>query len=124
STSSGVGGAGATFTALAITGAGSLDLSPLASTGFLNTSVPFDLPADSTLLFAVDHGGGAPIVTAGPVIFHLSDTSVSIGWTTNRESTSIVEFGPGALTDSAEDATLTTDHLVTLTGLIPGTSYS
>jgi immunomodulating metalloprotease len=125
SSSSGVGGTSATFTALALTGAGTLTLSPLFDTGFIETTLPFDLPGDSTGRFALLHAGVAPVITMGPVIVHLSDTSVTIGWTTNRESTSIVEFGEaGILSHTSEDAALTTEHLVTLTGLSATTQYA
>lgn len=54
-----------------------------------------------------------------------SDTSVTIAWTTNEASDSIVNFGtaPGALTQSSGTGALVTSHSVTLSGLAPGTTY-
>ena len=124
SSSNGVGGIDASLSTLLLPGTGSVLLLPAIETGFIPTEVDLSLSGDASQTFAVQHGAVAPIITAGPVIFHLSDTSVSIGWTTNRESTSIVEYGVGgSLTDTAGDSALTTDHLVTLTGLTPATLY-
>jgi hypothetical protein len=64
-----------------------------------------------------------PIITAGPVVVHISDASATIAWTTNRPSTSTVEYGIGLLSSSTDDATLTIDHILTLTGLAPSTQY-
>jgi hypothetical protein len=123
SSSNGVGGTNAAFATLLTAGLGSIELTPPVQTGFVETTRAFDLPADATARFALDHLGVAPVITMGPLIVHLSDTAVTIGWTTSRQATSIVQFGAGALTDVAQDDAFTTDHYVTLTGLLPGASY-
>jgi hypothetical protein len=65
----------------------------------------------------------APRIVAGPVVVHLSDTSVSVSWTTNEASTSVVEFGLGGLTASASSPGATTNHTVTLVDLDPTSIY-
>ena len=65
-----------------------------------------------------------PIFLSGPTAVDVESTSVSIQWTTDTQSTSFVEYGLttgyGGL---AGDSTLTTNHLVALTGLTPGKIY-
>lgn len=84
------------------------------------------LTGDATLRFAVGRADGTPpVITAGPAIVHLSDTSATIAWTTDEASTSTVDFGVSGspLTGSVTDGTLTTKHMITLQGLDPLTSY-
>ncbi len=73
-------------------------------------------------------GGALPGDTTAPVISEASistsaitDTSATITWTTDEPSTSQVEYWPGSLSNL--DTTLVTSHSVTLTDLIPGTTY-
>jgi nucleoid-associated protein YgaU len=54
----------------------------------------------------------------------VSSTSVTVTWTTNEPATSKVRYGLSAAYGlEAYDATLTTSHRVTLTGLTPSTEY-
>jgi hypothetical protein len=52
-------------------------------------------------------------------------TSAVVRWKTNVECGSRMRFGvaPGALNDKAETPGVTTDHMVSLEGLQPGTTY-
>src|SRR5262245_24361971 len=65
-----------------------------------------------------------PVFMSGPTAVDIESTSVSIQWTTDTQSTSLVEYGLttgyGAF---AGDSTLTTTHVVSLTGLVPGKVY-
>ena len=67
---------------------------------------------------------------AGPVISNvatsaLSSTSVTIAWTTDQASSSLVNYGTttGYGSSSTPNNSLVTSHSVTLTGLTPGTTY-
>jgi hypothetical protein len=67
---------------------------------------------------------------AGPVISAvstsaLSSTSVTITWTTDQASSSLVNYGTttGYGSSSTPNSSLVTSHSVTLTGLTPGTTY-
>ena len=66
----------------------------------------------------------APVIVGGPAVLHLSDTSVSIGWTTNEPSTSFVDYGLGTLDQQAGSGALVTNHTVTLQNLVPHEIYS
>ncbi len=73
-----------------------------------------------------ENSGGDP----GPYIYsvheeNLADTSVDILWTTNEDADSVVKYGTvtGTYPQTAGDATMTTGHQLTLTGLTAGTTY-
>jgi len=86
---------------------------------------------------ASDNNGGAyytlttatPPDTTPPAISevaagNLTDTSVTITWTTDEPADSVVNYGnTTALGLTASDATLVTSHSITLTGLLRGTTY-
>ena len=85
-------------------------------------------PAVGQWGYGYGYGGGEPqpADTTPPVISAVSVSDVTsdgatITWTTDEPSTSQVEYRPGSL--SALDKTLVTSHSVTLTNLIPGTTY-
>ena len=71
-----------------------------------------------------------PVITEGPYLVALSGTSVSIVWMTDAPSHSKVRFGVGATLDRVSEpdvnglAPVGVRHVVTLTGLTPGTAYS
>jgi hypothetical protein len=65
-----------------------------------------------------------PVIVSGPGVLHLSDSSVSIGWTTNEPATSFVDYGIGGFTQQAGSSALVTQHTVTLQGLTPHEIYS
>ncbi|HRH56941.1 MAG TPA: metallophosphoesterase [Chitinophagales bacterium] len=64
-------------------------------------------------------------VTRGPYLNMATQNSVHIRWRTNINSNSVVNFGTvnGSLTSTVTDATLTTEHDITLTGLSNDTKY-
>jgi len=65
-----------------------------------------------------------PIFLDGPTAVDVESTSVGIQWTTDTQSTSLVEYGlTTAYGGLAGDSTLTASHLVPLTGLTPGKLY-
>ncbi len=65
----------------------------------------------------------APVISS-IVIDTITKTSVHISWTTNENSTSVVEFGTSEAYGSVKsDATLLTSHSVTVTGLTSATLY-
>jgi hypothetical protein len=51
-------------------------------------------------------------------------STATVTWTTNNASDSRIDYGIGTLTASATSAASTTSHTITLTGLVPGTTYS
>lgn len=70
-----------------------------------------------------------PVITNGPYLVALSDTSVSIVWMTDTPSHSRVKYGVGAALDQTEEpqvdglAPVGLRHVVTLRHLTPGTAY-
>ncbi len=68
---------------------------------------------------------GAAVVTRGPYLQKASETSVTVKWRTDDAVSSLVDFGTDLanLNLSASDATLTTEHEVTITGLTANTVY-
>lgn len=68
---------------------------------------------------------GAAQVVRGPYLQMASPNSVTVRWRTGVASNSRVSFGTvqGALTSTADNAAVTTEHEVRVTGLAPGTRY-
>ncbi len=66
-----------------------------------------------------------PSLVCGPYLHVATTTSIVVKWRTDVASPSRVNFGPapGALTSFTDDAALTFDHEVTVTGLQPATTY-
>jgi hypothetical protein len=64
-------------------------------------------------------------VVRGPYLNMATQNSVHVRWRTNINANSVVNFGTtdGSLTSNVTDATLTTEHNVTITGLNPDTKY-
>ncbi len=64
-------------------------------------------------------------VTRGPYLNMATQTSMHIKWRTNVAANSVVKYGSvdGTLTSTVSDATLTTDHDMTVTGLLNDTKY-
>jgi hypothetical protein len=64
-------------------------------------------------------------VTRGPYLQLGTPTSMIVRWRTDTASDSRVRFGTsaGSLTQTADDSAQTTEHLVQLSGLTPGTQY-
>jgi len=66
-----------------------------------------------------------PSLTRGPYLQTGTPTSIIVRWRTDVESGSVVHYGlaPDALTSTIDDESLTTEHIVTLANLQPGTKY-
>ncbi len=66
-----------------------------------------------------------PVVTRGPYLQNGSASSITVRWRTDQPPNSRVRFGtaPGSLIFNADDAAVTTEHIVRLTGLGAGTLY-
>ncbi|RLI52316.1 MAG: hypothetical protein DRP09_18205, partial [Candidatus Thorarchaeota archaeon] len=71
-----------------------------------------------------------PVDTTPPKISNINISSITthsavISWKTNEPSTSLVKYGtsPSSYPYSKEDASYTTYHSITLTGLSPNTTY-
>ena len=63
-------------------------------------------------------------VVRGPFISATTPTGTKIAWRTLHPTTSVVEYGPTpALGQRVGSETVTTDHVLQLTGLEPGTEY-
>ncbi|HUM64906.1 MAG TPA: fibronectin type III domain-containing protein, partial [Chitinophagaceae bacterium] len=71
-------------------------------------------------------GGGTPVISRGPYLQSGSQTSITIRWRTNVACNGRVEVGTvlGAYTIAGPDESCpTTEHSVTITGLVPDTKY-
>lgn len=64
-----------------------------------------------------------PAITSGPVLSDLTQTGVSVTWTTDRASTSVVEYGPVPSYGFVAFGTEGTSHWVVLDRLVPGATY-
>ncbi len=90
-------------------------------------------PAAGSHLEAVEPRAGSatertvadPLVTRGPYLQIGTPGGVTVRWRTDVASPSKVLYGTavGSLTSNAQDATLTTEHELTLTGLAPDQRY-
>ncbi|MGJ8636230.1 MAG: metallophosphoesterase [Phycisphaerales bacterium] len=76
-------------------------------------------------LIASEPLGPSLVLERNPYLQLSTPNSIVIQWSTDVPSDSRVEFGldPAALTQSAVDTALTTEHSVTLSGLTPDTTY-
>jgi hypothetical protein len=70
-------------------------------------------------------GATAAVVTRGPYLQLGTTTSATIRWRTDTTTPSRVRYGlaPGSLSGTADVATSTTEHVVTVSGLVPDTTY-
>ena len=77
------------------------------------------------LLTGWGHDGSAATTTRGPYLQMATDSSIVVRWRTDLTTDSVVRYGdaPDNLTLSASAATATTEHEVTLNGLLPDTRY-
>jgi hypothetical protein len=114
------------YALLALRGSASAQIRPPQGSGFSQANLSgLNLSgnlAQSIVLQRPD--STPPQIVAGPVVIHLSDTSVSIAWTTNEPATSVVDFGIGSLQRRLTSNVLTLEHLVTLIDLDPQAIYS
>ncbi len=105
-------------------GSGGFGISPPQQSGFKSASLPLSLSNDINQRIILQHPDLAPPqIVAGPVVVHLSATSVSISWTTNEASTSQVQYGIGGLSSTSSDSSMTTKHEVTLRDLALASLY-
>jgi hypothetical protein len=67
----------------------------------------------------------AQIVTRGPYLQQPTASGITVRWRTDVATTSRVAYGasPASLTQTVDDGASTTEHVVALTGLAPGTRY-
>lgn len=82
-------------------------------------------PESSTMSFGTP-GHSYPSLTSGPVYDPLTQTSVTITWTTDRPTTTALEYGTNNVTygmAATGSTSLSTSHSMTLSGLLPGTTY-
>ncbi|HEX2520816.1 MAG TPA: fibronectin type III domain-containing protein [Terriglobia bacterium] len=66
----------------------------------------------------------APIKFLRISLSNVSNTSVTINWTTDQPTTGSIEYGPDfSFANSGSESTSTADHVTYLSGLIPSTVY-
>jgi hypothetical protein len=105
-------------------GSASVTVRPPNSSGFLPTQLSSTFNSDLTQRIVLQRPDlSPPQITAGPVVVHLSDTSVSVSWTTNEPSTSVVNYGIGSYTSTAAAPGMVANHIVTLQGLTALQTY-
>ncbi|MDH5540225.1 MAG: metallophosphoesterase family protein, partial [Rhizobacter sp.] len=116
---------GATWQTAALPTAG---LAP--GTNVLAVEMHQSLPDSSDISFDLELTGsgttsGGAVVTRGPYLQLGTPNSMTVRWRTNNPTDSRVLYGlaTSSLSASASDATQTTEHSVTLTGLNPDTKY-
>jgi hypothetical protein len=76
--------------------------------------------------FDVTLGATSVGITAGPTVENIKDTSATVFWMTDFRSSTIFHIGGAPGDYSLPDITVpgeSTEHNVTITGLIPGTTY-
>jgi hypothetical protein len=68
---------------------------------------------------------GAAVLRRGPYLQRAAPASIVVRWRTDVATNSVVRYGPapGSLGASAMDPVFTTNHVVTVLGLTPGTRY-
>ena len=69
-----------------------------------------------------DPDSTAPVIT-GLTIEDVTDTTITVRWTTNEPARSGVSFNDGFTYDLVDDSALVTEHVMTLAGLNPSTAY-
>ena len=76
------------------------------------------------IVLAAASAAEAATLTRGPYLQMPSPTGMVVRWRTDLSTTSRVAYGdaPGSLFETVDDPTLTTEHVVALTGLTAGTT--
>jgi phosphodiesterase/alkaline phosphatase D-like protein len=64
-----------------------------------------------------------PLITAGPTITDISDSTAVVRWTTNKPTSSGISFNDGTSYRVQNDTMLVTEHIVPITGLAASTTY-
>jgi hypothetical protein len=121
-----VSDAAGSYALLLVRGSAQLQVFPPSGSGFAPVSLG-NVPLTGNLTQRIvmqRPDTTAPVIVTKPVVVHLSDTSVSVGWTTDEPATSVVDFGLDALSTTLSSNTLSTSHSVTLQGLDPTAIYT
>jgi len=64
-----------------------------------------------------------PLITSGPTITDISDSTAVVRWTTNEATSSGISFNDGTNYRVQNDTLLVTEHSVQITGLTASTTY-
>jgi parallel beta-helix repeat protein len=66
-----------------------------------------------------------PVIVSGPVVSEVTQSSVTISWTTNEDSDSLVRFGrtAGKYEDQKSSLKMKQEHTIILKDLLPSTTY-
>lgn len=69
--------------------------------------------------------GPPEVLSTGPALSNLTDSSVTVTWKTSQESTSMIQYGKTTVfgTETGDSTRYVADHTVTLIGLEPETLY-
>ena len=67
--------------------------------------------------------GSTSLVISGVGTSSVSSSSVTIGWTTNKPTTGLIQYGLSSCDHAVSDSLLVTAHATVLSGLIPSTTY-
>ena len=65
----------------------------------------------------------APVITNGPLVSDITDSSATVAWKTDEPSTGGVSWNNGTAYGVLTDAVLSTDHRAQITGLLANTDY-
>lgn len=91
----------------------------------MTTTCSTRLAAATLLSLGLTMSAHAASVTRGPYLQTPTTSSMIVRWRTDTPTNSRVAYGAavGSLTSNADDLTLTTEHIVTVSGLSPDTKY-
>ncbi len=98
----------------------------VAGTNVLAVEIHQNAGTSSDISFDLElTGSTTATVTRGPYLQVGTPTGVTVRWRTDAATNSRVSYGlsAGSLTSTVDDATATTEHVVTLSGLSPDTRY-
>ncbi|MCA9515992.1 MAG: carboxypeptidase regulatory-like domain-containing protein, partial [Myxococcales bacterium] len=117
------------YTLSVLLGDTSFQFTPPSGSGYVNASVNSVVTGDFEQQVVLQLPDIVPpTITAGPFVIHNSDTSVSIQWATNELTDAKLDYEVGTEVTGAAltvtSATLSTNHIVTLSGLLPETEYA
>jgi len=109
-------------------GGSDVEGTPFTSDSLGVLSFSFDdpgLPPGSLLVTVGPPGQPVPLQISGPSVTAVTESTAVVGWTTNRPSDALVEYGTTDVYGSSEfvGSPLTTSHSIQLSGLDPSTLY-
>src|SRR5262245_61243838 len=95
------------------------------SPGRSNLLPPIAGPLAALIFLCFTAPASSQSVTRGPYLQMGSSDAMVVRWRTDLPTTSRVWYGfePGGLTSTSDDPLSTTEHAVTLSGLVPETTY-